>query len=64
VHALFKKIRQHGVRVALASSADADEVKKHEKIARVQDLVEPSTARRPINDVPKKAREFARLGIM
>jgi phosphoglycolate phosphatase-like HAD superfamily hydrolase len=31
VRALFKKIRQSGARIALASSADTGEVKKHEK---------------------------------
>jgi len=44
VRALFKKIRQSGARIALASSADAGEVKKYEKIARIQDLVEQSTS--------------------
>jgi HAD superfamily hydrolase (TIGR01509 family) len=44
VRALFKKIRQSGARIALASSADAEELKKYEKIARIQDLVEKSTS--------------------
>lgn len=44
VRKLFKKIRQRGARIALASSGDASEVKKHEKIARIQDLVEHSTS--------------------
>lgn len=44
VRQLFKKIRQRGVRIALASSGDANEVKKYEKIARVRDLVEHSTS--------------------
>jgi HAD superfamily hydrolase (TIGR01549 family) len=44
VRALFKKIRQSGARIALASSADAGEVKKYEKIARIQNLVEHSTS--------------------
>lgn len=44
VRDLFKKIRQSGARIALASSGDASEVKKYEKIARVQDLVEHSTS--------------------
>jgi phosphoglycolate phosphatase-like HAD superfamily hydrolase len=44
VRTLFKNIRQSGARIALASSGDADEVKKYEKIARIQDLVEHSTS--------------------
>jgi HAD superfamily hydrolase (TIGR01549 family) len=44
VRALFKKIRQSGARIALASSAAADEVKKYEKILRIKDLVEQSTS--------------------
>lgn len=44
VRTLFKRIRQSGARIALASSGDADEVKKYEKIARIQDLVEHSTS--------------------
>jgi HAD superfamily hydrolase (TIGR01549 family) len=44
VRELFKKIRQSGARIALASSADAGEVKKYEKVARIQDLVERSAS--------------------
>jgi len=44
VRELFKIIRQNGARIALASSGDAGEVKKYEKIARIQDLVEHSTS--------------------
>ena len=44
VRPLFKRIRQYGGRIALASSSDADEVKKYAKIARVEDLVEHSTS--------------------
>jgi len=42
VRLLFKRIKAGGGRFALASSADAEEVKKYEKIARVADLVEKS----------------------
>jgi phosphoglycolate phosphatase-like HAD superfamily hydrolase len=44
VRQLFKKIRRGGVRIALASSGGAREVKKYEKIAGIQDLVEHSTS--------------------
>jgi HAD superfamily hydrolase (TIGR01509 family) len=44
VRALFKKIRRHGARIALASSASAEEIEKHKKIARIGDLVEKSTS--------------------
>jgi phosphoglycolate phosphatase-like HAD superfamily hydrolase len=44
VRQLFKKIRQSGIRIALASSGSTEEVKKYEKIARIQDLVEHSTS--------------------
>jgi HAD superfamily hydrolase (TIGR01549 family) len=44
VRALFKRIRQSGGRIALASSSDAEEVKKYEQIANIQDLVEHSTS--------------------
>ena len=44
VRALFKKIRQSGAHIALASSSDANEVKKYEIIARIQDLVEHTTS--------------------
>jgi len=44
VRQLFKTIRRRGVRIALASSGDASEVKKYGKIARVHDLVEHSTS--------------------
>ncbi|HEX3626749.1 MAG TPA: HAD family hydrolase [Verrucomicrobiae bacterium] len=44
VRQLFKKIRHSGARIALASSGSASEVKKYEKIACVQDLVEHSTS--------------------
>jgi HAD superfamily hydrolase (TIGR01549 family) len=44
VRTLFKRIRQSGGRIALASSSDAKEVRKYEKIANIQDLVEHSTS--------------------
>ena len=44
VRMLFKKIRRSGARIALASSASAEEVEKHKKLAHIQDLVEKSTS--------------------
>ena len=44
VRLLFKHIRASGGRIALASSADADEVKQYKKLARIEDLVEKSTS--------------------
>ena len=44
VRALFKKIRQSGARIALASSADEAEVENYKKIAHIGDLVEKSTS--------------------
>ncbi len=44
VRLLFKRIQASGGRIALASSAGAEEVKKYEKIARVADLVGKSTS--------------------
>jgi HAD superfamily hydrolase (TIGR01549 family) len=40
VRELFQKIKSEGKRIALASSAKADELEKYKKIARIEDLIE------------------------
>jgi HAD superfamily hydrolase (TIGR01509 family) len=44
VRALFLRLRDDGVRIALASSAKKDEVEVYKKIAGIQDLVEVETS--------------------
>jgi HAD superfamily hydrolase (TIGR01549 family) len=44
VRALFEKIKANGQKVGLASSAKGDELKKYEKIAGIEDLVEVETS--------------------
>lgn len=44
VRELFQKVKGSGKRVALASSAKADELKTFERIANIQDLVEVKTS--------------------
>ena len=44
VRELFQKLKDDGKRIALASSANEDEVKAYEKIANIEDLVEKSTS--------------------
>src|SRR5690348_8117526 len=43
VRELFKKVRDGGQKVALASSAKPDELKTFERIAEIEDLVEVKT---------------------
>jgi HAD superfamily hydrolase (TIGR01549 family) len=44
VRELFQKIRDEGLRLALASSAKEEELKAYQKIANVEDLVEEETS--------------------
>jgi len=44
VRDLFQKIKDGGGRIALASSANEDEVAAYQKIANIEDLVEKSTS--------------------
>ena len=44
VRELFLKVKESGQKVALASSAKADELKDFERIARIEDLVEVETS--------------------
>ncbi len=44
VRELFRKIKDDGKRIALASSANEDEVEAYKKIADIEDLVEKSTS--------------------
>ena len=44
VRALLKKVREGGVRIALASSAEEDELKKYVKLAKIGDLIEARTS--------------------
>ena len=44
VRELFLKVKENGQKVALASSAKADELKDFERIARIEDLVEVETS--------------------
>lgn len=44
VRELFKKIKENGQAVALASSANADELQEFEKIAGIDDLVQVETS--------------------
>lgn len=44
VRELFKKLKADDIKFALASSAEASEVKEYEKIAKIEDLVEKSTS--------------------
>jgi HAD superfamily hydrolase (TIGR01549 family) len=44
VRELFERIRNEGLRIALASSAKKDELKTYKEIARIADLVEEETS--------------------
>jgi HAD superfamily hydrolase (TIGR01549 family) len=44
VRELFQKIKDDGKRIALASSANEDEVAAYQKIADIEDLIEKSTS--------------------
>ncbi|HYP00023.1 MAG TPA: HAD family hydrolase [Pyrinomonadaceae bacterium] len=44
VRELFERIQADGLRIALASSAKADELKTYKEIARITDLVEEETS--------------------
>ncbi len=44
VRELFQKIKADGIKIALASSANEDEVEAYQKIADIEDLVEKSTS--------------------
>lgn len=44
VRELFRRVKDEGLRVALASSAKADELETYKKIARIEDLVEEETS--------------------
>jgi HAD superfamily hydrolase (TIGR01549 family) len=44
VRELFRRIRETGARIALASSAKEEEVESYKKIAQIDDLVEKSTS--------------------
>ena len=44
VRELFERVRAEGLRIALASSAKADELKTYKKIADIEDLVEEETS--------------------
>ena len=44
VRELFEKIKADGKKIALASSANEDEVEAYKKIANIEDLVEKSTS--------------------
>jgi HAD superfamily hydrolase (TIGR01509 family) len=44
VRELFQRIKNDGKRIALASSANEDEVEEYKKIANIEDLVEKSTS--------------------
>jgi HAD superfamily hydrolase (TIGR01549 family) len=44
VRELFERIEREGLRIALASSAKADELKTYKKIAHIEDLVEEETS--------------------
>ncbi len=63
VRALFERIIADGKRVALASSAKADELKVYKKLANIEDLVEEETSAddaeksKPYPDIFKAALE-------
>ncbi len=44
VRELFQKIKADGIKIALASSANEDEVEAYKKIANIEDLVEKTTS--------------------
>ena len=44
VRELFQKLKEDGKKIVLASSARPDELERYEKIARIDDLIEPSTS--------------------
>ena len=44
VRALFQRVEDEGLQIALASSAKADELKTYKKLARIEDLVEEETS--------------------
>jgi HAD superfamily hydrolase (TIGR01549 family) len=44
VRELFLKIKEDGLRLALASSAKEEELKEYKKLARIEDLVEEETS--------------------
>jgi HAD superfamily hydrolase (TIGR01549 family) len=66
VRELFERIRRDGKRIALASSAKADELETYKKIANITDLVEEETSKddadksKPHPDIFEAA--LARLG--
>ncbi len=44
VRALFRRVKDEGLQIALASSARAEELKTYKKLARIEDLVEEETS--------------------
>ena len=44
VRELFRRVKDEGLKVALASSAKGDELKTYKKLARIEDLVEEETS--------------------
>jgi len=44
VRELFRRVRDEGLKVALASSAKGDELKTYKRLARIEDLVEEETS--------------------
>jgi HAD superfamily hydrolase (TIGR01549 family) len=44
VRELFRRVKDEGLRIALASSAKADELKTYKKLADIEDLVEEETS--------------------
>jgi HAD superfamily hydrolase (TIGR01509 family) len=67
VRALFERIRADGKRIALASSAKADELKHYKRLADIEDLVDVATSNddadrsKPFPDIFQAALE--RLGL-
>jgi HAD superfamily hydrolase (TIGR01509 family) len=65
---LFRRLRQEGIRIALASSAKADELQIYKRIAGIEDLVDEETSSddaersKPFPDIFQAA--LARLGDM
>ena len=45
VRELFQRVKDEGLKIALASSAKADELKTYKKLARIEDLVEEETSK-------------------
>lgn len=44
VRELFQRVKQEGLRIALASSAKGEELQAYKKLARIEDLVEEETS--------------------